>query len=127
MLFDLTQHEPVVDEPVLRRVLHPYPDELPADTLVQTYSMEELIAEKTRALYERSRPRDLYDVVFILGGDSHGIDLTHAREVFGEKCGAKQLTIPSLRDMLELVERAEELRTEWAKMLAHLYVNRTSR
>ena len=67
VLFDLTQHEPAIDEPVLRRVLHPYPDELPVDSLVQTYSMEELIAEKVRALVERTRPRDLYDVVCVLG------------------------------------------------------------
>jgi predicted nucleotidyltransferase component of viral defense system len=119
VLFDLTQHEPVVDEPVLRRVLHPYPDELPADALVQTYSFEELIAEKARALYERSRPRDLYDVVYILGDDSHGIELAHAREVFAEKCGVKRLTIPSSREILELVDRAEEMRAEWANMLAH--------
>lgn len=97
VLFDLTQHEPVIDEPVLRRVLHPYPDEIPAEALVQTYSIEELIAEKARALYERSRPRDLYDVVYILGDDSHGIELSHAREVFIEKCEAKHLSAPSPR------------------------------
>jgi predicted nucleotidyltransferase component of viral defense system len=119
ILFDLTRHEPVVDEPVLRPVLHSYPDDLPADTLVQTYSIEELIAEKTRALCERSRPRDLYDVVYILGDDSHGIDLVHAREVFVDKCSAKQLNVPSDRDILDLVESAEELRAEWANMLAH--------
>lgn len=119
VLFDLTQHELVIDEPVLRPVLHPYPDELPTDTLVQTYSMEELIAEKTRALYERSRPRDLYDVVYILGDGSHGIDLAHAREVFAEKCGAKKVTPPSIQDILDLVERDEELRAEWGNMLAH--------
>ena len=119
VLFDLTRNEPVVDEPVLRRVLHPYPDALPEDTLVQTYSMEELIAEKTRALHERSRPRDLYDVVYILGDDSHGIELTHAREVFGEKCGAKNLAIPSVDDVVRLLEHAGELRAEWANMLAH--------
>jgi predicted nucleotidyltransferase component of viral defense system len=119
ILFDLTQHEPVIDDPVLRPVLHSYPDELPQDSFVQTYSIEELIAEKTRALFERSRPRDLYDVVYILGDDSHGIDLSHAREVFAEKCGAKGITPPSARDVLDLVERTEELRAEWSNMLAH--------
>lgn len=119
VLFDLTLHEPVIDEPVLRRVLHPYPDEVPPDTLVQTYSIEELIAEKTRALYERTRPRDLYDIVYILGDDSHGIELGHAREVFVEKCGAKQLTVPSSRTVLEAADRADEMRAEWANMLAH--------
>ena len=31
---------------------------LPEDALVATYAFEELIAEKTRALVERTRPRD---------------------------------------------------------------------
>jgi len=119
VLFDPTQHEPVVDEPVLRRVLHPYPDELPADALVPTYSMEELMAEKVRALYERCRPRDLYDVVYVLGDSSHGLDLPHAREVFEEKCTAKQLACPSVAEIVALVEHNAELRAEWANMLAH--------
>ncbi|MGH7627600.1 MAG: nucleotidyl transferase AbiEii/AbiGii toxin family protein [Gemmatimonadaceae bacterium] len=119
VLFDLTRHEPVVDEPVLRPVLHPYPDDLPADSLVHTYSMEELVAEKVRALYERCRPRDLYDVVYVLGDSSHGLDLPHAREVFEEKCAAKQLACPSLSEIIALVDQNDELRAEWANMLAH--------
>jgi predicted nucleotidyltransferase component of viral defense system len=59
--FDFTQHEPVLDDPAERMVLHPYPDQLPAETTVRTYSFNELLAEKTRALLERSRPRDLYE------------------------------------------------------------------
>lgn len=119
VLFDLTQHEPVVDEPVLRHILHPYPDELPADVLVQTYSIEELIAEKTRALYERSRPRDLYDVVFILENEGRGIDLGHARDVFLEKCAAKEFEAPSAHGIVGVVENAEDVGVEWANMLAH--------
>ena len=119
VLFDLTQHEPVIDEPVLRRIQHPYPDALPADVLVQTYSIEELIAEKTRALYERSRPRDLYDVVFILENESRGINLEHARDVFVEKCAATKLEVPSAHGIVAVVEDAEEVAAEWANMLAH--------
>ena len=119
VLFDLTRHEPVVDEPVLRRILHPYPDDLPADALVHTYSMEELMAEKVRALCERCRPRDLYDVVYVLGDSSHGIDLPHTREVFEEKCAAKQLACPSVSEIVALTERNDELHAEWANMLAH--------
>ena len=119
VLFDLTQHEPVVDEPVLRAILHPYPDDIPADTLVQTYSLEELVAEKTRALYERTRPRDLYDVVYIVGNDNNGIDLVHARDVFTEKCKAKEFEPPTADQIRQIVHAAEEIEGEWANMLAH--------
>ena len=64
--FDFTQHEAVIDEAADRPVLHPYPDTLPSGTTVRTYSFHELLAEKTRALLERSRPRDLYDIVHLI-------------------------------------------------------------
>ncbi|MCR4339313.1 MAG: nucleotidyl transferase AbiEii/AbiGii toxin family protein, partial [Gemmatimonadaceae bacterium] len=120
ILFDITQHEPVVDEPVLRVILHPYPDApLPEGALVSTYSLEELIAEKTRALYERSRPRDLYDVVFILTNNSELVELDHARDVFGEKCTAKQLAVPDADELVRAVMEAPEIVSEWSNMLAH--------
>ncbi len=120
VLFDITAHEPVVDEPVRRPILHPYPDgPLPDDALVSTYSSEELIAEKTRALFERSRPRDVYDVIYILTNTNADIQFAHAREVFIEKCVSKNLTVPTARDLIAVVNGDVELRSEWSNMLAH--------
>ena len=45
--FDFTQHEAVIDTPVGRPILHPYPDDLPAETAVTAYSFNEVLAEKT--------------------------------------------------------------------------------
>src|SRR5674476_162922 len=59
---DLTGDEVLVESPVTRRIVHPYGDHLPVDG-VRCYSLTELAAEKTRALAQRCRPRDLYDVV----------------------------------------------------------------
>ena len=60
VLIDITRHEAVLDAPTPRRPFHGYPDDdqFP-DVTVLTYSLHELLAEKTRALYERTRPRDL--------------------------------------------------------------------
>ncbi len=63
VLLDITRNEAILEPPVRRKVLHQYPDTLPKNVLVLTYSTEELFAEKVRALVERTRPRDLYDVV----------------------------------------------------------------
>ena len=41
---------------------------LPAPAAVMCYSLEELFAEKLRAMGERGRPRDLYDIVNLFGG-----------------------------------------------------------
>ncbi len=46
ILFDITQHEPVLVPTASRGVLHPYSDRLPETTGVRTYAFEELLAEK---------------------------------------------------------------------------------
>ena len=117
--FDFTQHEPVVEPPVAREVLHPYPDELPAGATVQAYSFPELLAEKTRALVERSRPRDLYDVVHLIENARDDFDLNHVRDLFGKKCRSKSFAPPPMSKVIADVKADEELRSEWHNMLAH--------
>ena len=73
--FDLTRQEPLLDGVDRRGVFHAYPDALPAGLSVATYSIDELFAEKLRALTERTRPRDLYDVVFMLENRRDALDL----------------------------------------------------
>jgi predicted nucleotidyltransferase component of viral defense system len=117
--FDLTRQEPVLDGVRRRGVFHAYPDVLPADILVATYSIDELFAEKLRALTERTRPRDLYDVMFMLENHLDALNLGRSRELFREKCAVKQLAVPTSEQLLEIIRGAAELRSEWANMLAH--------
>lgn len=117
--FDLTQHEPVIDVAASRPILHPYPDELPDGTTVRTYSFNELLAEKTRALLERSRPRDLYDIVHLIDNAPGEFDLTAVRHLFRRKCESKGLAVPSSATLVATVTADAELRSEWANMLAH--------
>ena len=116
---DITQNEPVFDAVAERGVFHPYPDELPGAVAVATYSFDELLAEKTRALFERARPRDLYDVVYLLDNRPDAFDLERVHELFEKKCQAKGLSVPSARALIEAVRADEELRSEWSNMLAH--------
>ena len=59
---DLTADERVVLPPVRAQIFHPYTD-APEDGIdVLAYDYVEAFAEKFRALAERTRPRDLYDV-----------------------------------------------------------------
>lgn len=117
--FDLTQHEAVFPPFERRAVYHAYPDELPVGTAVQTYSFPELLGEKLRALVDRTRPRDLYDVVYIVENRRNEIDLVRTRELLREKCRAKSIEPPSENELLVLVRTSEELRADWAGMLAH--------
>ncbi|HET7698658.1 MAG TPA: nucleotidyl transferase AbiEii/AbiGii toxin family protein [Vicinamibacterales bacterium] len=117
--FDITRHEPVIDDPAERPILHPYPDALPEGVAVLTYSFEELLAEKTRALLERSRPRDLYDVVHLLENAPTDLNLVDVRRLFAKKCAGKAIALPSSIELIGIVAGDAELRSEWASMLAH--------
>ncbi len=120
ILFDITQHEAVLEQGHTRPVSHAYPDQGDlAQVRVAAYSLAELFAEKTRALYERSRPRDLYDVIFILSNRADAIDLPLTRDLFQRKCRGKGFAPPSAADVLAKVQGSDDLRSEWSNMLAH--------
>jgi predicted nucleotidyltransferase component of viral defense system len=119
VLFDLTRYEPVQEAPVRRPILHAYPDELPEGASVSTYTFDELLAEKTRALYERTRPRDLYDVVYLLDNQPEAFHLFQTRTLFRMKCSVKGLETPSADQLLQVILNEAELHSEWHNMLGH--------
>jgi predicted nucleotidyltransferase component of viral defense system len=119
IIFDLTCHEPIQMPPTSRAIFHPYPDELPPEAAVTTYQFEELFAEKVRALVERTRPRDLYDIVFILENRAGETDLQSVRDVYERKCTTKGLAVARSAEIVALAGQAGELRSEWENMLAH--------
>jgi predicted nucleotidyltransferase component of viral defense system len=115
---DLSLTETMARPPVLRPISHPYPDALPGPALVRCYSFDELFAEKLRAMGERGRPRDLYDIVNLYWrGDlrPHGPLI---REALVEKCRTKGVPVPTLAALDGAVTRAN-LETEWENMLGH--------
>jgi predicted nucleotidyltransferase component of viral defense system len=89
---DLTFDEVLVLPPVDRPVLHTYSD-LPAEGMrARCYSYEEVFAEKVRALAERARPRDLYDVINLLRHDEiHPAAIIH--HTLTEKCAFKVISL----------------------------------
>lgn len=115
---DLTCDEVLVLEPTTREVHHPYSDRPDGGIQVQCYSYEEVFAEKVRALAERERPRDLYDVVHLFRHTSERPDRTSVLRTLEEKCAFKGIEVPTMAALEDRPERAE-LETEWANMLAH--------
>lgn len=115
---DLSAEEKVVRPTVLRPIAHPYPDQLPDPGTARCYAFEELFAEKIRAMGERSRPRDLYDIVNLLRRQDLGLKPALIRTVLAEKCRVKGVPIPTLKAIQNSPRRAE-LEAEWANMLAH--------
>lgn len=90
---DLTIAEQVLRPTVLRSISHQYPETLPAPATVRCYGFEEVFAEKLRAMGERSRPRDLYDIVNLFRRRDF---LPHAeliRSVYADKCASKGVAV----------------------------------
>jgi len=115
---DLIGDELLVLDPSNREVHHPYTDRPNGGISVRCYSFEEVFAEKIRALAERLRPRDLYDVIHLFRHDS----TKHSRELIlstlEKKCAFKGIPLPTLEFLADKPERAE-LETEWENMLWH--------
>jgi len=115
VLFDITQHEAIADTPALRPISHPYADQLPGPRAL-CYSLEELFAEKTRALLERTRPRDLYDVAH-LWDRREQLDIDAVRALFAKKCEAKSIAVPTTTSLIALVRSSDALRADWSGMM----------
>lgn len=115
---DCTDDEVPILEPVQREVYHPCSDRPPDGISALCYSFEEVFAEKLRALAERERPRDLYDVIHLYRHPGVRPDREVLRSTLEKKCAFKGISVPSLASPENRPERAE-LETEWANMLGH--------
>ena len=115
---DLTRNEVVVRPPVLRAISHDYPDSLPEPGQVRCYGFEEVFAEKLRAMGERSRPRDLYDIVNLFRRPDFRPYAALVQEILAEKCSSKGIPIPSF-ESIRTSPMFDELEAEWANMLDH--------
>ncbi len=119
---DLDSSERVARPPVLRSVSHPFSDRFPSEGQVRCYSFDELFAEKIRALGERCRPRDLYDVVNIHRHSELRNEPGHVRQALIEKCESKGVAIPTFEEIRNSPVFGE-LESEWENMLAHQLPN----
>lgn len=114
--FDLTADERVVRTPDSRPVVHPYTD-LPENGIaVRCYAFEEVFGEKIRALGERARPRDLYDVINLFRNETFRSSPSAILSVLREKCAFKGIPVPNLA---ALARFKDELVGDWQAMLGH--------
>lgn len=115
---DITASEKVVRPPVLRDIGHPYPDALPGSARVRCYSFEEVFAEKLRAMAQRGRPRDLYDIVNLFRRNDLRLFPDQIRSALADKCAVKDIAVPTATDIIGS-DRLTELEADWENMLSH--------
>jgi hypothetical protein len=104
--------------PVLRDVHHPYSDKPTGGINAYCYNFSEVFAEKIRALSERARPRDLYDVIHLYRHAFPGEKSNTIFDVLKKKCEYKSIPLPTI-ELLAKHPKLHELESEWASMLAH--------
>jgi predicted nucleotidyltransferase component of viral defense system len=113
---DLTADEYVALPSVIRPVMHPYSDTPGEGIAARCYAFEELFGEKVRALAQRARPRDLYDVInFFRHGDFRSAAAV-IRDIVTQKCNFKKIPFPTFE---ALAPAHPELVGEWGNMLGH--------
>jgi predicted nucleotidyltransferase component of viral defense system len=113
---DLTADERLVLPPVRREVFHPYTDKPEEGIWINCYAYEEAFGEKMRALGERTRPRDLYDVVNLYRHTDTRPSASVLLDVLRQKCAYKNIPVPTYDGLLS---RRTALEQMWEDMLGH--------
>jgi predicted nucleotidyltransferase component of viral defense system len=89
----LTFDEPILTEGAIRSAMPRYSDL--SDFEIACYSKEEIISEKMRALLQQQmkwpRPRDLYDLWFILCRSGENFQPEQLKNLFIQKCTIRQI------------------------------------
>lgn len=115
---DLTLDEPLVNSPITRIVDHPYSDKPHDGISVLCYDYEEVFAEKVRALAQRLRPRDLYDVIHLHRRMDLNPDRAKVLATLESKCALRGISRPTVSS-IETHENRAFLESEWENQLKH--------
>ncbi len=125
---EITHDEPVILPPVYKPILHGY--EEPIDCAVACYNIEEIVAEKLRALlqthkkliargWNRPRARDYYDLWCILKNYSSSVDHGRLTEMLDKKCKHREVSYHNV-DNFFTVELVNEAHQHWQGTLGVL-------
>lgn len=115
---DISGLEKIIQPTILRKIAHPYSDQLPQSATIRCYAFEEIFAEKLRAMGERGRPRDLYDIVLLFRRRDLRSEPRLIQDILEKKCESKSVSVPTLESIQNASTKAE-LISEWENMLGH--------
>jgi len=115
---DITAFEKILHPLKKREINHPYSDQFRA--AINTYALEEILAEKFRTMLQRGCPRDIYDVWFVL---KYGrVNDKILGELFFRKCAYKKVAFQGVDTLLEKID-ASHIKAHWEASLARQLTN----
>jgi predicted nucleotidyltransferase component of viral defense system len=103
---------------VLKCVEHPYSDNPPNNIIILSYSYEEIFSEKFRALVQRLRPRDLYDIIHLYQHRNRILDLNILKNTLQTKCDIRSVSYPTIEHIQTHPNRSL-LESDWSTQLRH--------
>jgi len=115
---DLSCDEIIIEPSVLKPIYHPYSDFRSEIFSINTYSLEEIFAEKLRALTQRMSPRDLYDVIHLHNDSRWSLNKETVLTILEKKCDFKSVQVPTM-SILNDSSNKNDLIADWDDMLAH--------
>lgn len=115
---DFSYSEKLLMSPVNRPLFHFFPDQnLIAAGKIPCYALEEIASEKLRALIQRNRPRDCYDLWYLFNL-SKGIDRGVVKELFYKKLEHKNISFSSSKELISS-QKIENMVRHWKNSLFH--------
>ena len=120
---DVTRAERVLLPTLDLKIFHPYSDEKIFDEFeLSCYSLEEVMAEKIRAIGGQRRfaiSRDLYDIYNLM---ESGVNIDALKQILPEKFASKGLNLKKV-DLRSLANRRTEFELDWNRRLQYLVPN----
>ena len=124
VMIEVTVDESILWPPENKRVIHKYGE--PLNVEIPVYSLEEIIAEKLRALlqqaalfkvrgWSRSRARDYYDLWRVLGSHGDRMDLADFGLLLREKCAVRDVSFAGPNDFFDehMLVNVEKTWEQW--------------
>jgi predicted nucleotidyltransferase component of viral defense system len=128
VIVEVTVDEPVMRPVTRRRILHEYGEPIQAE--VQAYALEEIVAEKLRAIlqherqleargWSRSRARDYYDLWRLFDAYGDQMDLKGFADLLSAKCALRSVAFSRPDDFFPDIVLGHVERT-WEQWLGPL-------
>lgn len=127
-MIEITVDEPVRTEPRIKEIIHGYGEKI--SQKIYVYSLEEIVAEKMRALlqhlqklkargWSRSRARDYYDIWKILKSYPNQLRVEILPNLFLEKCKVRKVDFRGPEEFFDktLVDYVAKTWEQWLEPL----------
>lgn len=114
--FDVSDYEKIVLPLQHHNIIHGYSDSHSCSIQILSYSLEEILAEKLRSWIQRTRARDLFDVVKIIQSKKIPISKTTVLSAFFKKTIFKDIAFAG-RDEMLFEDKFKAVEGSWLKSI----------